>query len=88
MAGFDDPAFYGDGWADVYDEHHGSLDPVPAVDFLADLAGGGPVLELAIGDWPGRAAAGGARSPGGRRRCLGRDGAAAARQASNASFPT
>jgi SAM-dependent methyltransferase len=49
MAGFDDPAFYGDRWADVYDEHHRSLDPATAVDFLAGLAGGGPVLELAIG---------------------------------------
>lgn len=49
MAGFDDPAFYGDRWADVYDEHHRSLDPAAAVDFLAGLAGGGPVLELAIG---------------------------------------
>jgi SAM-dependent methyltransferase len=49
MAGFDDPAFYGDRWADVYDEHAGSLDPAPAVDFLASLAGDGPVLELAIG---------------------------------------
>jgi hypothetical protein len=27
MAGFADPAFYGDRWADVYDEHHGRLDP-------------------------------------------------------------
>ncbi len=49
MAGFDDPAFYGDRWASVYDDHHGQLDPAPAVDFLAGLAGGGRVLELAIG---------------------------------------
>jgi SAM-dependent methyltransferase len=49
MAGFDDPAFYGNRWADVYDEHHGRLDPGPAVEFLAGLAGNGPVLELAIG---------------------------------------
>jgi SAM-dependent methyltransferase len=49
MAEFDDPAFYGDRWADVYDEHHGSLDPAAAVEFLAGLAGDGPVLELAIG---------------------------------------
>jgi SAM-dependent methyltransferase len=49
MAGFDDPAFYGDRWADVYDEHHGGRDPSAAVEFLASLAGGGPVLELAIG---------------------------------------
>lgn len=49
MGGFDDPAFYGDRWADVYDEQHGELDPAPAVEFLAGLAGGGRVLELAIG---------------------------------------
>lgn len=48
MAGFDDPAFYGDRWAGIYDEHHGGLDPSSAVDFLARLAGDGPVLELAI----------------------------------------
>jgi SAM-dependent methyltransferase len=45
----DDPAFYGDRWADIYDEHHTSLDPGPAVEFLARLAGHGRVLELAIG---------------------------------------
>ncbi len=49
MAGFDDPAFYGDRWAGVYDEQHGGLDPAPAVEFLAGLAGDGRVLELAIG---------------------------------------
>ena len=63
MAGFDDPAFYGERWADVYDERHGYLDPAPAVEFLAGLVGesadggtgasgvgsGGRVLELAIG---------------------------------------
>jgi SAM-dependent methyltransferase len=49
MAGFDDPACYGDRWAEVYDEQHGELDPAPAVEFLAGLAGGGRVLELAIG---------------------------------------
>lgn len=49
MAGFDDPAFYGDRWAGVYDEHHAGMDPAPAVEFLAGLAGDGPVLELAIG---------------------------------------
>ena len=43
------PAFYGDRWADVYDERHRSLDPATAVDFLVGLADGGPVLELAIG---------------------------------------
>jgi SAM-dependent methyltransferase len=49
MTGFDDPAFYGARWASVYDDRHGGLDPEPAVDFLAGLAGGGPVLELGIG---------------------------------------
>jgi SAM-dependent methyltransferase len=49
MTGFGDPAFYGDRWADVYDEHHGWLDPAGAVEFLAGLAGDGRVLELAIG---------------------------------------
>jgi SAM-dependent methyltransferase len=48
MAGFDDPAFFGDRWADVYDEGPGP-DPARAVEFLAGLAGGGRVLELAIG---------------------------------------
>ena len=49
VARFDDPAFYGDIWAGVYDEHHAGLDPAAAVEFLAGLAGGGRVLELAIG---------------------------------------
>jgi SAM-dependent methyltransferase len=49
MAGFDAPAFYGDRWAGVYDEHHAERDPAAAVDFLAGLARGGRVLELAIG---------------------------------------
>ena len=49
MAGFDDPACYGDRWAEVYDEQHRVPDPAPAVEFLAGLAGGGRVLELAIG---------------------------------------
>ncbi|HEY5989659.1 MAG TPA: class I SAM-dependent methyltransferase, partial [Streptosporangiaceae bacterium] len=39
MAGFDDPAFYGDRWAEVYDEHHAERDPAPAVEFLAGVAG-------------------------------------------------
>jgi SAM-dependent methyltransferase len=49
MARFDDPAFYGDRWAAVYDDHHRHADPAPAVEFLAGLAGDGRVLELAIG---------------------------------------
>jgi len=48
MAGFDDPAFFGDRWADVYDEGP-APGPAPAVEFLAGLAGGGRALELAIG---------------------------------------
>jgi SAM-dependent methyltransferase len=48
MASFDAPAFFGDRWADVYDERT-TLDPAPAVEFLAGLADGGRVLELAIG---------------------------------------
>jgi len=49
MAGFGDPAFYGDRWAAVYDDHHRQMDPGPAVEFLAGLAGDRRVLELAIG---------------------------------------
>ena len=49
MAGFDDPAFYGDRWAGGYDEHHAGMDPSAAVEFLAGLAGDGRALELAIG---------------------------------------
>jgi SAM-dependent methyltransferase len=49
MATFDDPVFYGETWAPIYDEGPGRLDPGPAVEFLASHAGGGRVLELAIG---------------------------------------
>lgn len=44
-----DAASYGDKIADVYDEWYAQLDTSGAVDFLAELAGPGPVLELGIG---------------------------------------
>ncbi|MGH2530134.1 MAG: class I SAM-dependent DNA methyltransferase [Actinomycetota bacterium] len=44
------PSTYGDRIADVYDAwFHPPTDPGAAVDFLAELAGSGPALELAIG---------------------------------------
>ena len=50
MAGFDDPAFFGDRWASAYEDLTGGPDPASAVEFLAGLAAGGArVLELAIG---------------------------------------
>ena len=48
MSRFDDPALFGELWADDYDDAT-TLDPTPAVDFLAGLAAGGRALELAIG---------------------------------------
>ena len=48
MSVLDDPGLFGRQWAVEYDGP-GNPDPVPAVDFLAGLAAGGPVLELAIG---------------------------------------
>jgi SAM-dependent methyltransferase len=50
--GMDDygPSTYGDRIADVYDAwFHPPSDPAAAIDFLAELAGSGPALELAIG---------------------------------------
>src|SRR5215207_367685 len=41
---------YGERIAERYDDLYGELDPEPAVEAIARLAGGrGPVLELAIG---------------------------------------
>lgn len=44
-----DPALYGDTWAPIYDEVFTHLDPTPAVEVLAQLAGSGKALELGIG---------------------------------------
>lgn len=44
-----DPAAYGRQAAPGYDELHAELDPSAAVETLADLAGGGPVVEFGIG---------------------------------------
>jgi len=45
------PSTYGDRWAEVYDQWVAALplDTEGAVEFLAQMAGPGPVLELAIG---------------------------------------
>ncbi|MFB9239316.1 class I SAM-dependent methyltransferase [Plantactinospora siamensis] len=48
MSMLDDPGLFGRQWATTYDDP-GNPDPAPAVEFLADLAGGGPALELAVG---------------------------------------
>lgn len=48
MSLLDDPGLFGRQWATTYDRP-GNPDPAPAVEFLAGLASGGPVLELAIG---------------------------------------
>jgi SAM-dependent methyltransferase len=48
MSILDDPGLFGRQWAGAYDGP-ANPDPAPAVEFLAGLAGGGPVLELAIG---------------------------------------
>jgi SAM-dependent methyltransferase len=44
-----DISTYGERIADIYDEWHAELDPSQAVATLAELAGGGRALELAIG---------------------------------------
>src|SRR4029453_18310627 len=50
MAGFDDPAFFGDRWASAFEDLTTGPDPASAVELLAGLAGPGTrVLELAIG---------------------------------------
>ncbi len=48
MSSLDDPGLFGRQWAATYDSP-GNPDPAPAVEFLAGLAGEGPVLELAVG---------------------------------------
>jgi SAM-dependent methyltransferase len=48
VKGYDDES-YGALWAADYDQVHGELDPTDAVETLAELAAGRPVLELAIG---------------------------------------
>jgi SAM-dependent methyltransferase len=49
MEGYD-PSTYGERIADVYDDMFGGLfDAAATADFLAELAGSGPVLELGIG---------------------------------------
>ncbi|MBF9134412.1 class I SAM-dependent methyltransferase [Plantactinospora sp. S1510] len=50
MSGFEDPAFFGDRWAAVYDERT-EIDPAAAVEFLVWQTGSGHgrALELAIG---------------------------------------
>jgi SAM-dependent methyltransferase len=50
VADFDDPAFFGNAWAQAYPDLTFGPDPVPAVEFLAALADDtGRVLELGIG---------------------------------------
>jgi SAM-dependent methyltransferase len=45
-----DAAEYGETWAEVYDRLHADRpDTATAVDTLAALAGGGPILELGVG---------------------------------------
>lgn len=49
MEGYD-ASTYGERFADVYDEWYGAVSDIAAtVEVLAELAGGGPVLELGVG---------------------------------------
>lgn len=46
----DDPAAYGDAFADVYDDWYSTISDVEAtVQTVLDLAAGGPILELGVG---------------------------------------
>src|SRR5215510_5700830 len=50
MVDFEAPDYYGELWADVYDDEHASMSPSDAqLGLLADLAGDGRALELGIG---------------------------------------
>jgi hypothetical protein len=49
VATFDDPEFFGEHRADIYDEGRDLDPPMPAVEFLAGMAERGRVLELATG---------------------------------------
>ncbi|HET9143882.1 class I SAM-dependent methyltransferase [Actinophytocola sp.] len=40
---------YGDCIADIYDQMHSAWEPTPTVRTIAELAAGGPVLELGVG---------------------------------------
>ena len=49
MEGYDETT-YGDRMVDVYDDWYGDITPADlCADVLADLAAGGPVLELGVG---------------------------------------
>src|SRR5215472_11303998 len=50
MAGFGDPAFYGDRWAGMYDEHSAVPDPSAAVVGQMRTKPGGEAIPVAIGD--------------------------------------
>jgi hypothetical protein len=48
VTAFEEPRFYGERWAHVYDPLHDEYDP-DSVDFLAKLADGGKACEFGIG---------------------------------------